>query len=239
MKQVPKPIAALFRNNPDIQKMVIDSIKDKKGFNFIKSTVSLPKSVIAMIEDMNVEYDIPTKRIMQMIVKVFTYMERNCEENHESFGEYIEEMWKFHLTETYDPSALVKKSYLIDKHDATNLKIIAKTGSISRNELISIGVSMFAYAYGQYEDTYMKQVEKFKHKFEHLQREIEKLKKEAIEDLNNKHDQIVLMAGRLESHVGLQLMHFSKYQKDRLWVVGSSDSENVDFLELIKELMDD
>ncbi len=239
MKQVPKPIESIFRNNPDIQKMVIDSIKDNKGSNFIKSTVSLPKSVIAQIEDMNVEYDIPTKRIMQMIKKIFIYMERNCEENHESFGEFLRELRKVHLAETYDPSTLVKKSYLIDKHDATNLKIIAKTGSISRNELISIGVSMFAYAYSQYEDAYMKQVEKYKHKFEHLQREIETLKKEAIEDLNNKHDQIVLMAGRLESHVVLQLMHFSKYQKDRVWVVGSSDSENVDFLELIKELMDD
>jgi len=236
MKKVPNPLEVLIQNNPDLKKMVIESYKDQKGQKFTNATVSLPQVVISMIEKMNVENDIPTKRIMQNQVKMFTYMERTFEESRENFGEFLLDMKDDLLKDVFDPSDLIIKSYQIDKRVAIQLKLLAQTGSMSRNELISLGVIMIASQYQQYEEVYGTQVTKYQGKFERLLDEIQSIKREAIEELNNNNDQIVLMAGRLESHIRMQLAHYEKYQEEGIWYLGSKDSENIEYIDLIKDL---
>ncbi len=239
MKNEHHPIESLINRSPDLRKLVIESFKDQKGLKYSNSTVSLPQSVISLIEKINVKNDIPTKRIMQIIVKAFIFMERTSQELGDDYKEILKFMAEDWLENVYDPLDLVKKSYLMDGRDAKHLNLIAKSAGISRNQLISLGVVMLAKSYDQYEEIYRKQVDNYKGEFERILTEIQSIKTKAIEELDSKNDQIVLMAGRLENHVQMQLVHFSKYQENGIWYLGSSDSENIDFNDLISALFSD
>ncbi len=236
MKSTHNPILDLINQDEHLRKLMVDSFRNQKSSKIIKSTVSLPQSIISKIEKMNADYDYSTKRIIQLLVQTFTFMERYFQNEGENFSQNLLLLRETLLEDIFDPEDLIKKSYLMDKRDSIHLKLIAKISSISRNELISMGVLMVASHMKQHDEKYNDYVEKYKVEFERILSEIQKVSHDATEDLDI-NDQIVLMAGRLEGHLKMQLIHYAKYQEDGIWYVGPSDSENIDHEKLLSELL--
>jgi len=236
MKTMHSPILDLISQNKDLEKLLIDSFRDQKSSETTNTTVSLPPSAISKIEKLNADYDYSTKRIIQLIVKTFTYMEKYFQSEDQDFKENLLLMKEYLLEKTFSQSGLIKKSYVIDKRDSIHLKLIAKRLSISRNELISIGVLMVASHLKQHEKVYSNYVKKYRVQFERILSEVQKIKNAAIQDLDV-NDQIVLMAERLAVHLEMQLIYYGKFEREGIWYVGPSDSENVDYVKLISELL--
>jgi hypothetical protein len=237
MKKIPKALQTLLKENPDLQEMVITEFKDQKGRNLLKSTVSLPPTVVSLIEKIKEIYGLPTQTILHLIPRIFMYMERTYTETEgkDDYNEILRTVRDYYLIDSFNPDDLVKKSYYMGKRDAKNLNSIARASSISRNELISWGIFMIVDKLKQYDEAYEQHVAKYKKEFEGFLRGIQTLKESAIEDLGNKNDEIVLMTGRLERHIQMHLMQFDKYFEDGIWYLGARDSEKADYSKLITD----
>ncbi len=235
MKEVPKAIQTLISESPDLSNLM-SHFKNLKKADETKATVSIPRVVVEDIGRLKAEYDLSTKMIMHMIVKNHTHMESVWLEKGEDYYQVVRNVKDEYLVNVYDPADLEKKSYVIDRRDAANLAIIAKASSISRNELIAMGVLMIVAQLDQWDESYNEYVTKYRAGFESFLNQVQLLRSSALKEFGNLNDQVVLMAGRLERHVQLQLMHFDKYQENGIWYLGTSDSENVDYAKLIADL---
>ncbi len=236
MNKTHKHILEIISKNEDVKKLIAESFSNQKVIETTNATVKLPKSVVSDIAKLSAGYDYSTKQVVQLIVTTFTYMEKYFQNEKDDFRQNLLLMKDALLEDKFYPTKLVKKSYMIYKRDAIHLKVLAKSSSISRDELISMGVMMVMSHMKQNDEEYDNYVRKYKIEFERILTEIQEVKKSALNNLD-RNDQIVLMAERLEGHLGTQLNYYDKFQQDGIWYVGPSDSENLEYGKLWSDLL--
>ena len=236
MNKAPKAIQTLISENPNLRDLA-RTLKNLENSDETKATVSLPQVIVEDLEKLKTEHGLNTKMVMHMIVMNYMHMERVWEEDGEDYYKVVRRVKDEYLADVFDPDKLKKKSYVIGTGDAVNLDIIRRSTSISRNQIIAMGVLMIVGQLDQWDESYNEYVAKYKASFESILHEIQSQKNSALKDFGNLNDQVVLMAGRLERHVQLQLMHFDKFLEKGIWYLGTSDSENVDYANLIADLI--
>jgi hypothetical protein len=235
MKKAPKAIQTLINKSAD-HRTLTRTVKYLENSDDTKATMSLPQKIVENIEMLKTEHYLTPRMVMHMIVMNHTYMERVWQEDGEDYYQVVRSAKDEFLANVFDPDKLQTKSYKVGRGDAVNLSIIAKATSISRNEIVAMGVLVIVGQVDQWDDSYNEYVAKYKASFESILGEVQSLKSSSLRELGNLNDQVVLMAGRLERHIQLQLMHFDKYLEKGIWYLGTSDSENVDYAKLIADL---
>ncbi len=241
MKKTPKGMMEIFERNPELLKIITNNIEERKNLEKQKSTVSLPQSVIDSTKIIDEKWDLTKSDLMHLMVQFFTSLERNFLKGSlggDALFEFIKSLEDHYFPNGLINEPLFKQSYLMNKNDAINIKIISRRLSMPRNTIISVFFMILSDQFRQYDESYDNHVRKYKKEFEKLFKAARHLKLSAMEDWDGKINQIALMAERLESHIQIQLHHIEKYQKEGIWYIGTSDSENVEYADLLKEIFE-
>jgi hypothetical protein len=239
MKNFPKNLQTIIEADDDLQDLIINSIRGRKTGKTQKSTVSLPKSVITKANKICDEYGFSKKEMIHIMVQSFVGIERFLQknpENKESMSERFQISLADYFPEGFENQELERQSYLMHERDVNNLSLIANTSKISRNVLISIGICMLSDKYSQFDEAYLEHVKKFRAKYKKLLKSIQDMKEAAVGEWGVSNDEIVLLAERLAMHTMLQIIHMEKFIKDGFWSLGTTESESIDHLELLKDL---